>query len=225
MRWVQLCSSFTILWHFLSLGLEWKLKFSSPVATAEFSKFAGILSATFSQRHPIRFEIAQLEFHHPLLALFVVMLPKAHLTSHSKMSGSRRVITVLQSWRSFLYSSVYPCYLFLISSASVRSILFLSFIMPIFAWNVSLASLILKVYIKINFLVILTSLGKYFVNLSVKYTSSSVFLSFLKGSPHHHHHHHPTFLQAILGVRWSSYLPGSKGRGVRSYVVLPHGPW
>ena len=32
-----------ILQHCLSLGLEWKLTFSSPVATAEFSKFAGIL--------------------------------------------------------------------------------------------------------------------------------------------------------------------------------------
>ena len=32
-------------WHFPSLGLEWKLTFSSPVATAEFSKFAHILSA------------------------------------------------------------------------------------------------------------------------------------------------------------------------------------
>ena len=29
----------------------------------------------------------------PPLALFVVMLPKAHLTSHSRMSGSRWVIT------------------------------------------------------------------------------------------------------------------------------------
>ena len=29
----------------------------------------------------------------PLLALFVVMLPKAHLTSHSKIFGSRWVIT------------------------------------------------------------------------------------------------------------------------------------
>ena len=45
MRWVQLCGSLSILWHCLSLGLEWKLTFSSPVATAEFSKFAGILSA------------------------------------------------------------------------------------------------------------------------------------------------------------------------------------
>ena len=29
----------------------------------------------------------------PPLALFIVMLPKAHLTSHSRMSGSRWVIT------------------------------------------------------------------------------------------------------------------------------------
>ena len=43
----------------------------------------------------------------------------------------------------FLYSSsVYSCHLFLISSASVRSIPFLSFIVPIFAWNVPLVSLI-----------------------------------------------------------------------------------
>ena len=40
-----LCSSLNILWHCLSLELEWKLTFSSPVAIAEFSKFAGILSA------------------------------------------------------------------------------------------------------------------------------------------------------------------------------------
>ena len=44
-------------------------------------------------------------------------------------------------WRSFLYSSsVYSCHLFLISSASVWSILFLSIIEPIFAWNVPLVS-------------------------------------------------------------------------------------
>ena len=34
------------------------------------------------------------------------------------------------------------CHLFLISSASVRSIPFLSFILPIFAWNVPLVSLV-----------------------------------------------------------------------------------
>ena len=42
----------------------------------------------------------------------------------------------------FSYSSVYSCHLFLISSAFVRSIRFLSFIEPIFAWNVPLVSLI-----------------------------------------------------------------------------------
>ena len=63
-RWVHLCSSLDILWHCLSLGLEWKLTVSSPVATAEFSRFAGILSAALSQHHLLGFEIAQLEFHH-----------------------------------------------------------------------------------------------------------------------------------------------------------------
>ena len=36
------------------------------MATAEFSKFAGILSAALTQHHLLGFEIAQLEFHHPL---------------------------------------------------------------------------------------------------------------------------------------------------------------
>jgi len=80
----------------------------------------------------------------PPLALFVVMLSKAHLTSHSRMSGS-------SEWshhrdylnREALFcTSVYSCHLFLISSASLRSIPFLSFIEPIFAWNLPLVSLI-----------------------------------------------------------------------------------
>ena len=60
---VQLCGSLNILWHCLSLGLEWKLTFSRLVATAEFSKFAGTLSAGLSQHHLLGFVIAQLEFH------------------------------------------------------------------------------------------------------------------------------------------------------------------
>ena len=43
-----------------SLGMEWKLTFSS----SEFSKCAGILSAAHSQHRLSGFEIAQLEFHH-----------------------------------------------------------------------------------------------------------------------------------------------------------------
>ena len=45
-------------------GIGMKLTFSSPVATAEFSKFAGILSVALSKHHLLGFEIAQLEFHH-----------------------------------------------------------------------------------------------------------------------------------------------------------------
>ena len=58
------CNCVSILWHCLSLGLEWKLTFSSSVATAEISKFAGILSAALSQHHLSEFERAQLVFHH-----------------------------------------------------------------------------------------------------------------------------------------------------------------
>ena len=34
--WVHLCSNMNILWHCPYLGLEWKLTYSSPVATVEW---------------------------------------------------------------------------------------------------------------------------------------------------------------------------------------------
>ena len=61
------------------------------------------------------------------------------------MCDSRWVINPLWlsgSWRSFLYSSSVYCCHFLISSASIRSTQFLSFIVLIFVWNVPLVSLI-----------------------------------------------------------------------------------
>ena len=74
-----------------------------------------------------------------------MILPKANLTLYSRFSGSSWVIIpswLSGSWRPFLYSSsVYSCYL-LVSSASVMSWPFLPFIVPIFAWNVPLVSLI-----------------------------------------------------------------------------------
>ena len=79
----------------------------------------------------------------PPLALFVVMLPKAHLTLHSRMSGqgeSSHHCGYLGHEDIFLYSSsVYSCHL--LSSASVSSIPFLSFFVLILAWNVPLVSL------------------------------------------------------------------------------------
>ena len=56
-----------VVWAFFGIAFlqNWKkLTFSSPMATAEFCRFAGILSAALSQHHLSGFEIAQLEFHH-----------------------------------------------------------------------------------------------------------------------------------------------------------------
>ena len=55
-----------IVWTFFSIAFLWgwnENTFSSPVATAEFSRFAGILSAALSKHPLLGFEIAQLEFH------------------------------------------------------------------------------------------------------------------------------------------------------------------
>ena len=98
--------------------------------------------------HSIIFGIgnSSTEIPSPPLGLSVVMLPKAHLTLHFMISGSR--LTQIThcgylSHENFLYSSsVYSCHLFLMLSASDRSIHFLSFIVLTFAWNVPLVSLI-----------------------------------------------------------------------------------
>ena len=103
---MQLCGSLSILCHCLSLELERKLTFSRPVATAEFCKFAGIFNAALSQHHLLGFENSSTGILSPPLALCIVML--LHLTAHSRMSGSRWVITpwwLSGSWRPFLYSS------------------------------------------------------------------------------------------------------------------------
>ena len=142
---MQLCSSLSILWHCLSLGLEWKHLVQSCGHCWVFQICWHIECNTFTASS-FRIWNSSTGIPSPTLALFVVMLPKARLTSYSRMSGSKWVITPLWlsgSWKSFFYSSsAYSCHLFLISSASVRSMPFLSFIVPIFAWNLHLVSLI-----------------------------------------------------------------------------------
>ena len=49
------------------------------MATAEFSKFAGILSAALSQHHLSGLEIAQLGFHH--LQLLLLLYPSLYLVA------------------------------------------------------------------------------------------------------------------------------------------------
>ena len=55
-----------VVWAFFGIVFlwDWNENWPFPVATAEFSKFAGILNAALSQHHRPGFEIAQLEFHH-----------------------------------------------------------------------------------------------------------------------------------------------------------------
>ena len=114
----------------------------------------------------------------PALALFIVMLCKAHLFLNSRLSGSRWVIT--PSWLSgllkYIYilssSSVYSCYLFLIISTSVRSILFLSFIVLIFAWNVPLVS---QIFLKRSLVLPILL----FSSISLHWSLKKAFLSLL----------------------------------------------
>ena len=98
-RWVQLCGSLSILWHCLSLGLEWKLTFSRWI----FQICWHVECSTFTASS-FRVWNSWTGIPSPPLALFVVMLSKAPLTSHSRMSGSRWVITpswLSGSWRYF----------------------------------------------------------------------------------------------------------------------------
>ena len=46
------------------LGIGMKTDLSSPVATAEFSKFVGILSASLYEHNLLEFETAQMKCHH-----------------------------------------------------------------------------------------------------------------------------------------------------------------
>ena len=165
---MQLCGRLNILWHCLSLGLEWKLTFSSPVASAEFSKFTGILSAAVSQHHLLGFEITLLEFHH-LHQLFLqwcfLRLTWLRIPGCLALGEWSHHHGYLGHWDLFLYSSVYSCHLFLISFASVKSIPLLSFIVPIFASSLGIS----------NFLEDISSLS----SISLHWSPRKAFLSLL----------------------------------------------
>ena len=78
----------------------------------------------------------------PSLALLIVILPKAYFTLQDVWFYMRdHIIVASGSLRPFLYSSsVYFRHVSLIFSTYIRSLPFLSFIVPIFAWNVLLVS-------------------------------------------------------------------------------------
>ena len=91
--------------------------------------------------------------------------------------------------KTFLSSYVYSCYLVLISSTSVRSLLFISFTVLIFAWNVHLVS---PMFLKrslvfptllFSFISLHFSLKKAFLFLSASLWNSAFSLVYLFLSP------------------------------------------
>ena len=96
-----------VVWAFFGIGFlwDWNENWPFPVLWPLLSS-PNLLAYRVQHFHSIIFEIwnSSTGIPSPPLALFVVMLPKAHLTSHSRMSGSRWVITPLWlsgSWSSF----------------------------------------------------------------------------------------------------------------------------
>ena len=116
---MQLCGSLSILWHCLSLGLEWKLISSSPCGHCWVFQICWHIECSTFTVSSFRIWNSSTGIPSPSLALFIVMLPKAYLTFHSRMSGSRWVIT--PSWLSRLWRSLLqPKMEKLIRSANTR---------------------------------------------------------------------------------------------------------
>ena len=98
-----------VVWTFLGIAFlwDWNENWPFPVLWPLLS-FPNLLAYWVQHFHTSSFRIlnSSIGIPSPPLALFIVMLSKAHLTSHSKMSGSRWVITpswLSRLWRSFLW--------------------------------------------------------------------------------------------------------------------------
>ena len=104
-----------------SVGLEWKLIFSSPVVTAAFFQICGHIECNTLTTSSFEILNSSTGIPSAPLALSVVTLP-AHLISYSRISGSRWVITPL--WLSGSLRTLFVLFFcvflpfFLISSAS-----------------------------------------------------------------------------------------------------------
>ena len=104
------------VWPLFGIAFLWNWNANWPFqALWPLPSFPNLLAYWVQHFHSIRFRIwiSSTVIQSPPLALSVVMLLKAYLTSCSRMSGSRWVIIPLWlsgSSRSFLYSSsVYTC--------------------------------------------------------------------------------------------------------------------
>ena len=85
-----------VVWAFFGIAFlwDWNETWYFPVLWPLLS-FPNLLACWVQHSHSIIFRIwnSLNEIPSPPLALFIVLLPNAHLTSHSRMSGSRWMIT------------------------------------------------------------------------------------------------------------------------------------
>ena len=94
-----------VVWAFFGIAFlwDWNENWPFPVLWPLLS-FPNLLAYWVQHFHNIIFCNSSTGIPSPLLTLFIEMLPKPYLTLHSRMSGSRWVITpscLSASWRSF----------------------------------------------------------------------------------------------------------------------------
>ena len=106
-----------VVWAFFGIAFLWVWNENWPFAVLwPLLSFPNLLAYCVQHFHSIIFKIwnSSAGIPSPPLALFVVMLPKAHLTSHSRMSGPSWVWVITPSrlsgsWRFFC--TVLLCFL------------------------------------------------------------------------------------------------------------------
>ena len=88
-----------VVWAFFGIAFlwDWNENWPFPVLWPLLS-FLNLLAYWVQHFYSIIFWNSKTEISSPPLALFIVMLSKAYLTLHSRMSGSRFVITPSWLW-------------------------------------------------------------------------------------------------------------------------------
>ena len=132
----EMSANCVVVWVFFGLAFlrDWNENWPFPVLWPLLS-FPNLLAFECSTFTASSFRIwnRATRIPSPSLVLFIVMLPKVHLTSHSRLCDSNWVITPLwlsRSLRSFLYSSVYSCHLFFSSSLLLSPYCFCPLLCP-----------------------------------------------------------------------------------------------
>ena len=95
-----------VVWAFFGIAFLWDCNENWPFLVLwPLLSFPNLLAYWVQHFHSITFKhwISSIGIPSPPLALFIMMLSKAHLTSHSRMSGSRHQISSIKEiwWINF----------------------------------------------------------------------------------------------------------------------------